>query len=529
MPGRFRPTPTHHFIRLLERKGLLLRCFTQNIDGLERVAGISPERIVEAHGSFADAHCVACRRQHGIRWWRERIEAGDIPRCEAVLEVKPPPPAPSETDVEALRRKLEEATLKRKEDIFSLANQMAVARAKREVEQAEEQMVQAPLARAKWEAEPKSYTCEGLVKPDIVFFGEGLPPRFSYLAARDGAGADLLIVMGTSLQVMPFAGIIGRVGPLCPRLLVNREAVGVHGSAAEGLGNVGLRVTDEQNYRDVHLAEDCDAGVRRLCALVGWEGELGDLEKERAKDADAFEALAQKQGTESTFEETEAPELARRLYDAMRRAGGAAAGLPAGPGLEAADAAGPEGAAGREKAGAETADAAEAEQVAEHAGEPAAAPEDAAEGRAGAGRESSSLAPLACAAPPRGGWPAPEEGLGRGHFVAAAEFLARAGDEPLLVAFADKPLRASESMAPDELAEMLQTPFRALGRESFRAVAERHARVLEAAQGAAAEQVRAGLQAFRSLDAGGQGLVDRFNVLSFTSIFNGSRSNFRTF
>ena len=38
-PGRFRPTPTHHFIRLLEQKGKLARCYTQNIDSLESAAG----------------------------------------------------------------------------------------------------------------------------------------------------------------------------------------------------------------------------------------------------------------------------------------------------------------------------------------------------------------------------------------------------------------------------------------------------------------------------------------------------------
>ena len=41
-PGTFRPTPAHFFIKLLEMKGVLKRCFTQNIDTLERVAGISP-------------------------------------------------------------------------------------------------------------------------------------------------------------------------------------------------------------------------------------------------------------------------------------------------------------------------------------------------------------------------------------------------------------------------------------------------------------------------------------------------------
>jgi hypothetical protein len=56
---------------------------------------------------------------------------------------------------------------------------------------------------------PCRQSCRGLVKPDIVFFGESLPPRFFELAPLDFSAADLLIVMGTSLAVQPFAGLIG--------------------------------------------------------------------------------------------------------------------------------------------------------------------------------------------------------------------------------------------------------------------------------------------------------------------------------
>lgn len=51
-PGSYLPTPTHHFLRLLHDKGLLLRVFTQNIDGLEQLAGLPQESVVPAHGSF---------------------------------------------------------------------------------------------------------------------------------------------------------------------------------------------------------------------------------------------------------------------------------------------------------------------------------------------------------------------------------------------------------------------------------------------------------------------------------------------
>jgi NAD-dependent histone deacetylase SIR2 len=52
-PGSYRPTITHSFISLLHKKGLLLKLFTQNIDCLEREAGVPDDKIIEAHGSFA--------------------------------------------------------------------------------------------------------------------------------------------------------------------------------------------------------------------------------------------------------------------------------------------------------------------------------------------------------------------------------------------------------------------------------------------------------------------------------------------
>jgi NAD-dependent histone deacetylase SIR2 len=52
-PGTYRPTITHSFINLLYKKGLLLKLFTQNIDCLEREAGVPDDMIIEAHGSFA--------------------------------------------------------------------------------------------------------------------------------------------------------------------------------------------------------------------------------------------------------------------------------------------------------------------------------------------------------------------------------------------------------------------------------------------------------------------------------------------
>ena len=59
------------------------------------------------------------------------------------------------------------------------------------------------------------------MKPDIVFFGESLPQRFFQYMASDFSKADLLIVLGTSLTVQPFASLIGH-SPLSYQLTHNR-------------------------------------------------------------------------------------------------------------------------------------------------------------------------------------------------------------------------------------------------------------------------------------------------------------------
>ena len=76
------------------------------------------------------------------------------------------------------------------------------------------------------DSSPTCEDCNSLVKPDIVFFGENLPRRFFERTAADLPACDLLVVMGTSLVVQPFASMIDEVAKDCPRLLINREKAG---------------------------------------------------------------------------------------------------------------------------------------------------------------------------------------------------------------------------------------------------------------------------------------------------------------
>ncbi len=56
-------------------------CFTQNIDTLERLAGVPDELIVEAHGSFADQHCIECGSWYDGHKLKDEILNGKIAYC----------------------------------------------------------------------------------------------------------------------------------------------------------------------------------------------------------------------------------------------------------------------------------------------------------------------------------------------------------------------------------------------------------------------------------------------------------------
>lgn len=64
---------------------------------------------------------------------------------------------------------------------------------------------------------------QGIMKPDIVFFGEGLPDAFHDAMAKDKDDCDLLIVIGSSLKVRPVALIPSSIPSHVPQILINRE------------------------------------------------------------------------------------------------------------------------------------------------------------------------------------------------------------------------------------------------------------------------------------------------------------------
>lgn len=93
----------------------------------------------------------------------------------------------------------------------------------------------------------------GIMKPDITFFGEQLPDKFSdRLTNNDKHLVDLVIVIGTSLKVAPVSEVIPYLPANIPQMYISRTPV------------------SHVNF-DVDMLGDCDVVVAELCRRLEWE------------------------------------------------------------------------------------------------------------------------------------------------------------------------------------------------------------------------------------------------------------------
>ena len=77
------PNDGHRALVRLEQRGKLHTLITQNVDGLHARAGTSEGKLVEIHGTMAQAMCLSCDRRWPIETIVERFRRGDDdPHCE---------------------------------------------------------------------------------------------------------------------------------------------------------------------------------------------------------------------------------------------------------------------------------------------------------------------------------------------------------------------------------------------------------------------------------------------------------------
>lgn len=220
LPSTERFTPTHAFIHLLQQKGKLLTNYSQNIDNIESAAGILPEKLIQCHGSFATASCVECGYQVQGDVIFDDIKAGRIPHCEQCTsrlqaEKRPRKRKRSKNGQDKKRRRTAGGNSSDDDEIYDI---------------------------------PEA----GVMKPDITFFGEALPDKFSdRLTGHDKDVADLVIVIGTSLKVAPVSEIVPYLPAHIPQMYISMQPV------------------SHVNF-DIDLLGQCDVVITELCRRAGW-------------------------------------------------------------------------------------------------------------------------------------------------------------------------------------------------------------------------------------------------------------------
>lgn len=103
------------------------------------------------------------------------------------------------------------------------------------------------------EVKPGTLAGDGsLLRPFIVFFGEAVP--MISVAAECASEADVFVIVGTSLNVYPAAGLVQYVRPGVLVYIIDPEPVMASGCRA---------VT--------HISKGASEGMKELCALLGTE------------------------------------------------------------------------------------------------------------------------------------------------------------------------------------------------------------------------------------------------------------------
>jgi NAD-dependent SIR2 family protein deacetylase len=149
--GRAQPNAAHQALTRLEQQGKLTLLLTQNVDRLHQAAG--SENVVDLHGRLDQVRCLVCE---------QRISRVDF-QAE-LLRLNP-----AWADLDAADAPDGDADLEGQD--FS-----------------------------RFQVPPCPH-CEGMLKPDVVFFGENVPRQRVDAGMQALHDADAMLVVGSSLMV----------------------------------------------------------------------------------------------------------------------------------------------------------------------------------------------------------------------------------------------------------------------------------------------------------------------------------------
>ncbi|MGV9291917.1 NAD-dependent protein deacetylase [Streptomyces sp. NPDC003719] len=172
--GRALPNAGHRAVAAFGRHGLLRGVITQNVDGLHQAAG--SEDVVELHGSLGRVVCLSCGTLSPRHELARRLEAANAGFAPVAAGINP------DGDADLTDEQVGDFRV-------------------------------VPCA-----------ACGGILKPDVVFFGETVPPQRVEHCRRLVREAASLLVLGSSLTVMSglrFVRQAAQDGK--PVLIVNRD------------------------------------------------------------------------------------------------------------------------------------------------------------------------------------------------------------------------------------------------------------------------------------------------------------------
>jgi NAD-dependent SIR2 family protein deacetylase len=146
-----RPNDAHRALAALEHDGRITQLVTQNVDGLHQTAG--SDNVIDLHGRVDVVRCMSCEQRSP----RARLQAELISRNPAFADL----------------------------DAFEAPDG------------------DADLDRAEFAAfdVPSCEACGGLLKPDVVFFGESVPKERVRRAQDAVERADAMLIVGSSLML----------------------------------------------------------------------------------------------------------------------------------------------------------------------------------------------------------------------------------------------------------------------------------------------------------------------------------------
>jgi len=149
--ARARPNDGHRALARLEQHGRIKHLLTQNVDGLHQQAGSLA--VLELHGNVHNVVCMHCKATFPRAFVQALLNEAN-PELANVLAT-PLPDGDAAVEPDALEQ-------------FCL---------------------------------PWCVHCGGALAPDVVFFGDGIPPPRTACALAQMEAADALLVVGSSLMV----------------------------------------------------------------------------------------------------------------------------------------------------------------------------------------------------------------------------------------------------------------------------------------------------------------------------------------